>query len=68
MKKLFMSLLLLSFLSACTVTVQKDLINYINVEMPKLTDLEAKAIDAYGSGPEKITRTIRSCTIPFSKM
>ena len=49
MKKLFLSLLLLSILSACTVTVQKDLINYINVEMPKLTDLETKAIDAYGS-------------------
>ena len=49
MKKLFLSLLLLSILSACTVTVQKDLINYINVEMPKLTDLEVKAIDTYGS-------------------
>ncbi len=49
MKKLLLSLLLVSLFVSCTVTVQEDLLNYINVEMPKLADLESKATDAYAS-------------------
>jgi hypothetical protein len=37
-------------LAACSINpVQKDLLNYINVEMPKVAGLEGTAIDAYAS-------------------
>jgi hypothetical protein len=49
MKKLLLSLLLVSLFVSCTVTVQDDLLNYINVELPKLADLESQATKAYAS-------------------
>ena len=49
MKKSLLSLLLVSLFISCTITVQDDLLNYINVEMPKLAELETKAMDAYAS-------------------
>jgi len=30
-------------------SVQKDLLNYINIELPKVADLESEAVDAYSS-------------------
>ncbi|MCU0418912.1 MAG: hypothetical protein MUC38_04575 [Cyclobacteriaceae bacterium] len=49
MKRIFWLSLPL-FLAACGGDpVQKDLINYINVEMPKVADLESDAVDAYAS-------------------
>jgi len=49
MKKTLLSLLTMSLFISCAVSVQDDLLNYINVEMPKLADLESKATDAYAS-------------------
>lgn len=48
MKKLLYLPLLLLFWQ-CSNPVQEDLINYINVEIPKVADLETEAIDAYES-------------------
>ncbi len=49
--KLMLSLLIVTFfLSQCsTDPVQKDLLNYVNVELPKLSALETESIDAYNS-------------------
>lgn len=48
MKKLIPALLSLLVI-ACGNPVQEDLINYINVEMDKVADLESTAIEAYAS-------------------
>ncbi len=49
MKKLFI-ILCCAVLFACgSDPVQKDLLNYINVEMPKVATLESEAVEAYGS-------------------
>ena len=47
MKKTLLSLLTMSLFISCAVSVQDDLLNYINVEMPKIADLESEATDAY---------------------
>lgn len=36
-------------LTACSDPVQDDLINYINVELPKISDLEDGVVEGYGS-------------------
>ncbi|MFL5730786.1 MAG: hypothetical protein ACJ75J_14960 [Cytophagaceae bacterium] len=48
--KLLSFLILGIFLSQCSSDpVQKDLINYINVEIPKVSALETEAVDAFQS-------------------
>ena len=48
MKKLKVFLFIAMGLAACSSDeVQKDLLNYVNNEMPKLAPLEEEAIDAY---------------------
>ncbi|MFM9839485.1 MAG: hypothetical protein ACKVOQ_14545 [Cyclobacteriaceae bacterium] len=50
MKKIKISIVLVLALAACSADdVQKDLLNYVNTEMPKLATLESEAVDAYGS-------------------
>lgn len=49
MKKLFLASLSLLGMACGGDPVQQDLINYINVEMPKVADLESEAVDAYAS-------------------
>jgi hypothetical protein len=50
MKKFRLSIVFALALAACSGDeVQKDLINYINTELPKVATLEDEAIDAYGS-------------------
>lgn len=48
MKRILPALLFL-LVMACGNSVQQDLINYINVEMDKVADLESTAIEAYAS-------------------
>ena len=36
-------------LTACSDPIQDDLINYINVELPKISDLEDGVVEGYGS-------------------
>ncbi|MCW5911982.1 MAG: hypothetical protein KIT62_12955 [Cyclobacteriaceae bacterium] len=48
MKK-FVLLALLALFQCSQNPVQQDLLNYINVEMPKVATLESDAITAYGS-------------------
>jgi hypothetical protein len=50
--KLKVSLLLFAavlFMNFSSDPIQDDLLNYINVELPKVADLESEAIDAYSS-------------------
>lgn len=47
MRKLF--ILCCVLFAACGNPVQSDLLNYINVEMPKVATLESEAVAAYGS-------------------
>lgn len=49
MKKLFILPVLLMLFQCSPDPVQTDLLNYINVEMPKVATLESEAITAYGS-------------------
>ncbi|HCZ34852.1 MAG TPA: hypothetical protein DHV26_02880 [Cytophagales bacterium] len=49
MKKLLYLPLLLILLQCSPNPVQLDLLNYINVEMPKVATLETEAIEAYAS-------------------
>lgn len=49
MKKLFILPVLLMLFQCSPDPVQTDLLNYINVEMPKVATLESEAISAYGS-------------------
>lgn len=47
MKKLFVLPILFVLLQCSPDPVQQDLLNYINVEMPKVATLESEAIEAY---------------------
>jgi hypothetical protein len=49
MKKILLGVLPWLFVACGGDPVQKDLLNYINVEMPKLADLESEAVEAYAS-------------------
>ncbi|MBN8577252.1 MAG: hypothetical protein J0L66_09925 [Cytophagales bacterium] len=49
MKKLFILPALLVLIQCSPTPVQQDLINYINVEMPKVATLESEALEAYES-------------------
>ena len=46
----YAALCLLLILGACSGDpVQKDLLNYVNTELPKVASLETEAVDAYAS-------------------
>jgi hypothetical protein len=49
MKKLIYLPVLLVLLQCTPDPVQQDLLNYINVEMPKVAPLESEAVEAYAS-------------------
>jgi hypothetical protein len=49
MKKLLFLPILLVLFQCSPDPVQQDLLNYINVEMPKVATLESEAVTAYGS-------------------
>ncbi len=49
MKKTMLAFLSLVWVACGGDPVQQDLINYINVEMPKVAALESEAVDAYAS-------------------
>ncbi|MBX2896494.1 MAG: hypothetical protein KF763_13690 [Cyclobacteriaceae bacterium] len=49
MKKLIYLPVLLVLLQCSPNPVQQDLLNYINVEMPKVAPLESEAVEAYAS-------------------
>jgi hypothetical protein len=50
MTKMKLSIVLaLVFVACSTDEVQKDLLNYVNTELPKVAALESEAVDAYAS-------------------
>ncbi len=53
MKRILFGLILAGALAACSDPVQKDLINYYNTDLPKITQLEEDAMAAYAgiAGP-----------------
>lgn len=53
MKRIIYAVVVAATLSACSDPVQKDLINYYNTELPKITQLEEDAMGAYAgiAGP-----------------
>ena len=70
---LFVGVLYLQFTPAPD-PIQKDLMNYINVELPKVATLESDAIDAYGSvsgknytTDEAMSKKIKEVVLPKYK-
>jgi hypothetical protein len=49
MKRIIYAIILAGTLAACSDPVQKDLINYYNNELPKVSPMESEAMEAYSS-------------------